>query len=233
MTVAEIIQRIQSLYSKGVHSDDTRLSNRHIYNKIVSVRSRLISQEIKKKQGVSAWNYQTISCIEMIQVPSHQCKCVPPLGCDVLRSKHKLPAPLSGLNGHVISSVTSIDRMVKLDELKVNAVTYQKGNKYTKTKTTFFVQDDYIWIFTPSKIKYITMTALFEDPVKVKEFEQYCDNKDCKDCDCRDFLQEEFSIDMDLIDILIEMSLKELQIFGQSIEDKTNNTSDSLQQQSK
>ena len=38
---------------------------------------------------------------------------------------------------------------------------------------------------------------------------------------------------MDLVDVLIEMSLRELQVFGQSTEDKTNNTSDSPQQQSK
>ena len=35
MKIKEIIQRVQSLYSKGVQSDDTRLSDRHIYNKMV------------------------------------------------------------------------------------------------------------------------------------------------------------------------------------------------------
>ena len=49
MKIGEIIQRIQSLYSKGVESDDTRLMSRHIYNKLLTVRARLISQDAKKK----------------------------------------------------------------------------------------------------------------------------------------------------------------------------------------
>ena len=98
MKIGEIVQRVQSLYSKGVHSDDSRLSARHIYNKLLTVRARLISQEAKKKQKISQWNYQTISCIELIKVPAHECPCLPPIGCDMLRSKYKLPKPLSGLS---------------------------------------------------------------------------------------------------------------------------------------
>ena len=75
MKIGEIVQRVQSLYSKGVHSDDSRLSARHIYNKLLTVRARLISQEAKKKQKISQWNYQTISCIELIKVPAHECPC--------------------------------------------------------------------------------------------------------------------------------------------------------------
>ena len=41
MLVKELVQRIQSLYSKGVQSDDTRLSSPHIYNKLITVRSKL------------------------------------------------------------------------------------------------------------------------------------------------------------------------------------------------
>ena len=33
MKIGEIVTRVQSLYSKGVASDDSRLSNRLIYNK--------------------------------------------------------------------------------------------------------------------------------------------------------------------------------------------------------
>jgi len=87
MKINELIQRIQSLYSKGVQSDDTRLSNRHVYNKIKTVRSKLVSQEAKKKQKISSWNYQPIPCIELIKVDAHDCPCIPPVGCKILRSK--------------------------------------------------------------------------------------------------------------------------------------------------
>ena len=50
MEVGKIVQRIQSLYSKGVESDDTRLMSRHIYNKLLTVRARLISQDAKRNK---------------------------------------------------------------------------------------------------------------------------------------------------------------------------------------
>ena len=39
MIIGDIIQRIQSLYSKGVQSDDTRLKSRHIYNVLITNRN--------------------------------------------------------------------------------------------------------------------------------------------------------------------------------------------------
>ena len=89
MLVKEIIQRIQSLYSKGVQSSDSRLTARHIFNKVLTVRTKLLSQQSAKKQKISDWNYQTISCVELIEIPPHQCPCIPPLGCELVRSKFK------------------------------------------------------------------------------------------------------------------------------------------------
>ena len=45
MTTGEVIQRIQSLYSKGVQSDDSRLRPRHIYNKLLSTTAKLYEQQ--------------------------------------------------------------------------------------------------------------------------------------------------------------------------------------------
>ena len=40
---------VQSMYSHGVQSDDSRLSGRHIYSKLVSARARLIEKELKSQ----------------------------------------------------------------------------------------------------------------------------------------------------------------------------------------
>ena len=48
MKIGEIAQRVQSLYSRGVESDDTRLMQRHIYNKLLTTRAKLISEQAKK-----------------------------------------------------------------------------------------------------------------------------------------------------------------------------------------
>ena len=51
MKTEELIQRVQSLYSKGVQSDDSRLTSRHIYNKLTTVRAKLVTEEAKKNQS--------------------------------------------------------------------------------------------------------------------------------------------------------------------------------------
>ena len=234
MTIGEIIQRIQSLYSKGVNSDDSRLMNRHIYNKLLTVRARLISQEAKKKQRISQWNYQTIPCVELIKVPAHDCPCIPPVGCEILRSKYKLPKPLSGLSGTLIQSVTSIDRSLKIDEISINAIKAQKGNKYTPKKINYFIQSGYLYISTPTKLEVVSVIGLFEDPIEVKTFIGLC-GAECEDCkDCIDYQEENFPIDNDLTDAMIELSINELvQVFSQSIEDETNNSRDTIREQGK
>lgn len=238
MIIREIIQRIQSLYSKGVQSDDTRLSNRHIYNKLLTLRARLVTLELKKKQRISQWNYQTIPCVELIITPSHECPCIPPLGCDVVRSKYKLPKPLSGFSSSLIQSVTTIDRSIKIDEVSINVVKSLVGNKYSSSKLNFFIQSGYLYITTPTKIEVVTVTGLFEDPLEVSNFKNYCENEidaNCTDCqECKELQDKEFPIDNDMIDALVEMSVAELiQVFGQGVEDLTNNSRDSLKEQSK
>lgn len=227
MKIGEISQRVQSLYSKGVASDDSRLSNRLVYNKLLTVRARLISQEAKKKQRVSQWNYQVISCIELIKVPAHECPCLPPIGCDMLRSKYKLPKPLSGLSGSLIQTVTTIDRGKKLNEVSMNAVKSLTGNKYTSKSINYFIEEGYLYITSPSKIEFVRLIGLFEDPIKAKQFENFC-KENCVDCtDCIDYQEEEFPIDNDMIDTLIELTVQELVIlFRQSVQDETNDSSD-------
>lgn len=232
MKIKELIQRVQSLYSKGVASDDSRLSSRHIYNKLLSVRARLISQQAKKKQRISQWNYQTLPCVKLIKVPPHQCPCIPPLGCKILRSEYKLPEPLSGLSDDLIQGVTSIDKVVKIDRMTINAISSQKGNKYTQIKTSYFIQDGYLYISTPTNIKLVSVIGLFEDPIEAQEYKSYCG--DCEDCNCGDYMDYNFYIDNDLVDALIELTVNEVVLlFSQNQEDLTNDSKDSLKNQSK
>lgn len=225
MKLDDLIQRVQSLYSKGLQSDDSRLSSRHIYNKFLTVRPKLLTQQANKKQQISSWNYQTIPCIELIEVPSHECPCVPPFGCSVLRSRFKIPNVLTSIFGTLISSVTTINRGIKIDEMSFNGASYQKGNKYTSKKINFFIHQQYLYITTPAELKAVSMTAVFEDPIKVTLFAGLCE---CCDCvDCTDYKEMEFPIDNDLIEPMIELTNLELiEAFRYAQEDTRNDSSD-------
>lgn len=236
MKIKEVIQRVQSLYSKGVQSDDSRLTNRHIYNKLITVRAKLLRQRKNKKQKLSQWNYQILPCVELIEASKSECPCMPEIGCRILRTKHKLPKPISGLSGHLIDSVTSIDGSIVYDETTFKEKKFKKGNKYTKSKIDYYIRNEYLYLTHRDGPEVISITGLFEDPVEVENFPNICDkDPDCKDCNnCTSPLDKEFPLDMDLIDTTVELSLNELiQVFNANMEDTTNNTKDNIVEQTK
>lgn len=226
MKIGELVQRIQSLYSRGSQSDDSRLTSRHIYNKLVSMRSRLISEESKKKQKVNQWNYQTIPCVELEVAPPHECPCLPPMGCEILKTKYQLPRPLSNYDTHLIQSVTSLDGQIIFSEIGWTEKKYKAAQKYTAMKPDYFIRNNYLYVTHKIGTRLISITGLFEDPLEVDKFASYCD--DCINCaDCQSMLDKDFPIDNEKVDILIEMSVKELLVmFGQGKADHRNNNQD-------
>lgn len=233
MITKEIIQRIQSLYSKGVQSDDSRLTDRHIYNKMLTSRAKLLSQKANKKQKISQWNYQTIPCVELIKAPTYECPCLPPVGCQILKTKIKLPEVISSMNRHLIQSVTSLDGSIIYSEVSWTEKKYKSFNKYTGSKPDFFIRNDYLYITHKEGPKLITITGLFENPLEVDKYPSYCEK--CEDCvDCESPLDKEFPLDNSIVDTLIDMCVNELVInFSKTREDITANSRDNIIEESK
>lgn len=235
MLVRELIENVTTAYSKGVPSDDSRLSPRFVYSMALPSRALLLNQKLKGKAKVSDWNYQTIPCVELIEVTGQNCPCLPQIGCKVLRSKYRLPDPITDYNKDTITFVGSTDGSVVFPNTSFNAQRFKKGNKFTARKEDYYIRDGYLYInlLQMNPIKVVMIVGLFENPFAVKQFESLCPS--CTDClECESFLDTDFPIDMDLLPTLTEMMLERIyRYFGQSVEDKSNNTSDSLPQQSK
>lgn len=234
MTVKEIIQRVLNLYSKGTPSDDSRLTDRHVYNKLITVRSRLITQDLNRRRKVSNWNYQILPCVELISVPKHDCPCLPEVGCKILRTKYKLPKPLVNHSHHIISNVSSVDGSITYSETTFENKKYSSGYKYGKAKQDYYIRNGYLYITYRQGPKIISITGLFEDPAEVESFPSYCSESSVEESDCHSVLDTEFPIEADMIDTLIELSIQELvEIFSQMPEDRSNNSSDSPIENSK
>jgi len=233
MLVREIIQRIQSLYSKGAQSDDSRLTSRHIYNKLLTVRAKLLSEQSKKKQFVSQGNYQAIPCIELVQATIHDCQCTVPFGCKILKSKHPLPKPLSNYDNHLIQYVTSLDGNTVYSETSWVAKKYKSSNKYTAFRPDWFIRNDNIFVTYKDGPRVITISGLFEDPFEAAKYPSCeCTDDNCNDC--MSPLDMTFPMDNALIEPMIELSVNELIVmFSQAIEDASNNSRDSTIEQSK
>jgi hypothetical protein len=226
MFIKEVIERIQSLYSKGVSSDESRLSDRHVYNKILSVRMQLLSQQLKKKQRISDWNYSILPCVELIKVPNHECPCLGDLGCDVYRTKFPIPRVMTDSNRHYIDFVMSVESGMRIEETTRQGVLYLKGNKYTGTKPKFLFENGYLYFPIQKSPGVVKIKLLAEDPLEAMHFPSLCD--DCQNCtDCIPAPDHEFAIDGDLIEPLIDICVQEIiGIFGGRSEDKDNNSRD-------
>lgn len=231
MLVKEIIQRIQSLYSKGVQSDDSRLTPRHIYNKMKSVRNMLLHQRLNKNQFISRWSYQTLQCVKLTKVPIWDCPCIPPVGCKVYRTENRILKPLSNMNQHIISSVTSIDGKIEFSETSWEAQKYKAANKYTPNKPDYFIKDGYMYFIGKDIPNMVTITALFENPEEVDTYSSYCEDVST---DCLSPLDREFPIEAEDIESLIKLCEEELvTFFSKAKEDIRNDTRDNLLEDTK
>lgn len=235
MILSELIHRIKHLYSKGVPTDDSRLNNRHIYNKLVSVRSRLITQEANKRKKISKWNYKVLPCVELIEVPPHECDCLPYKGCKVLRSKYKIPKPLTTYTKHYLSKVSSIDGTIEYYEKEPHLLKYVKGSKYGKDRSYYYIRNEYLYTTNINGPQVLMIEGIFEDPVEVEKFIGMCGptgGGKSPESACKSILDTEFEIEADMVDAMIEMSVNELVAqFASMPEDKDNNSADVVIQQ--
>ena len=228
MIIREIIQRVLSAYSKGVSSDDVRLTKRHIYNKLLTTRALLLSREVNKKRKLSAWNYSTLPCVEIVEITSNEeCPCIPDVGCSVYRSKYKLPKPIVSLSSYMIKGVYSTDaqRSIKFTEVSVNQSKYTKGGKYSSSNNKYMLHNGYIYIISKTPPIIVSIDLLVEDIMEAYNFINYCNNNSV---DCADkILEKEFPIDGYLLEPLIQITIDELiSGFSKSLQDSLNNSQD-------
>ncbi len=237
ITTRELIERVQFGYSHGIPSDDARLSKRHVYSIALSARATMLTQKANKKQKLSQWSYQTLGCVELIKALPYECPCLPPVGCEVLRTKEPLPKPLNSIiQGLMIQSVTSVDGSVQYSETTWENKKYKAGNKYTSRKPDYYIRDNYLYITSSKGPKAIAITGVFNDPLEVDLFpsicEENCNEKDPNsDCfDCSNPLDKPFPIEDDLVGVIVKTVVEELtDLFLRQQEDVTNNAKDSVQ----
>lgn len=225
MILGEVIQRIQSLYSKGVQSDDSRLTSRHIYNSIITARSSVLRQMLNKNQKVSDWLYQSLPCVELVKAPITECPCIPANGCSILRTKYKLPNPITGINDMEIRAVTTMDGGIRLDPTTFENVKYLIGNKFTGKKPHYYIKNEYLYVTSLKALRGIVITGLWGDPVEAQQFPSLC--SDCENCNCVDIMDTDFPVDNDLMKTIIQMVADELiSVFRQMDSDDQNNAED-------
>lgn len=228
MTIREIIQRIQSLYSKGVQSDDSRLTNRHIFNKLQSTNNLFLSRKLDKREIISNSAYTDLDCLNIVEDNIINCPCIQDLSCKIYRTECKIPEILTSKQGLLIKSVMSLDGNIKINYTTFEDLKYLSGNKYTAKKMWYFIKDNYFYFVNTKKMKAIRISAIFKNMLEALTYS--CGNME----NCIDFLDLPFATDDSLIEDIIGFSANELiNTFSQVLEDVTNDSKDSHIQQIK
>lgn len=217
MVLRAFIDTIVSELSGGVQSDDRQLHPKLVYYTMLPIRSALITNKINKKQKISDWTYQTVPCIKLIEVDASLCPCIPPSGCTVMRSEKKLPKPLSGLTFLAIQGVYSSDMKIKFNYTTKSGFSRNSGGKYTscsKSRNTFMIMDDYIYVYGEEIPHYVVMRAILYDPQKAYEFISACQETgntiENPSSNCTGPLDMEFTIDPDLEAPLMDLTVQKL-----------------------
>lgn len=222
MTLGEAIQATQSLYSKGVQTQDSRLRPRHIYNQLMRARSTLIAQKVDKGQQLSQWDYITLPCVELVIADPNECPGVIQAGCQVLRTKYKLPKLIAGIEGDIFQSVSSLDGQLIIDPTTFATNKYNEGNKYTSKKPQRYIFNDYMWITILKRLQVVQITAPFDNPVEAWLYPSMCEVDHCID-----IYEKDFPATNKMMDTIIDMAVQKLiAIFVQMREDKNNDASD-------
>jgi len=218
-----MIQRVQSIYSHGVQSDDSHLSDRHIYNALSTARLKVLSLDTHKRKTLNPLSYQILECVELEKAPTHECPCLPPIGCDILKTKHKVPRIISN------RTVTSIDGSVVYMEVSWTEKIYKNANKYTAKKPDYYAKNEYLYITNQRGISAVNISGVFEDALSVEMFPSLC-----KDVGCFDPYQVEFPLSGEAIESVLEIAYRDLLLlFNQTTSDTANNGKEEREVQNK
>jgi deoxyadenosine/deoxycytidine kinase len=191
MINSELIARVKSLYNeKNIAKENKVLSDRHIYNKLISSRARVISQELDRYKHIAQECYQTLA------VSLTYSNMIYDTNTQILKSVNKIPSIITERNKPVIQSVSNINDTLQLYPVSQENTKYTDYNKYTGTKLYYYFIDNYLHIKNSDNLGTIIITAVFFNPLDIPNTLSFPDR--------------EFPIDGSLVDSVISLTLEEL-----------------------
>ena len=210
MKLGEIIQRVQSLYSSGVESYDSRLTPLHIYSKIMSARAAYISSGVV--DNVDALVQET--CIRLSRV--EQC-CA-------------LPKSVSVVAGD-IPDMIHLKGVYTVDNKRLMAVP-QDQIEYINTSLTkkpmYYVANGKIILINNDILRYVKVVGI---PYDVVEMFDYCRRTYGLCYNTCDKCMSAYDIDVPVTDAMVEYIVQSaanelIRIFATVKEDKQQDASD-------
>lgn len=196
MKNADVIDRVKALYNeKNMQQEDKILTNRQIFNKLISSRARVLSQALDSYKTLSQNCYQTILVeLQLGDSPYDT-------NTQLLRSQSRVPSIITERNKPVIQSVSNINNTLVISPLSQENVSYVGYNKYTGKDLYYYFSNSYLYIKNSDLLKSVVLTAVFFNPLDIPGE--------------TNFLEREFPVDASMLDSIVTLALQEL-LVGQA-----------------
>ena len=132
MTIGEAVSRLRTLI-KSV-KQDANLSDRFLYSMIMK-HGKLLMRRQDNLNRIMKFNsiFQPLDFVELIEVDKVQAQCRGiKSGCNIMRTKDKLPTMVEGYWGVLIRSITSLDSSEQVHHTYPTIYEQMSKQKYFK-----------------------------------------------------------------------------------------------------
>lgn len=205
-------------------SDDSDIDDRYIIHLFNLKRAKYLRQDLNNYQRTTDVSVTQTICMATEVVSANECNLE--YDCEtILRTVEKVPVPLEL---HLKSAITTVKPTTRLS-VPFNFVTKQKAvysqfSPYSSSVYAFLDNDMHIYIvsktFELSLIECISVTAVFEDPLDMMNFNNCCG------CDnpqpCFDIYTTNYPLQPHYVDLIKSEIIRELTISINTPQDKEN-----------
>jgi hypothetical protein len=218
----EHIQHIKEVLSHGIPSDDTRMSDRHIYHILKYLRAKKIKEKAERNTLLSPFLYQAIDCFPIEIAQPHDCGCID-TGCRVLKSTEDLPRYFTVRNRDLVEVRTMFG-----DKIDYIPITKAKNRKYRRVQGNgmyWYIHNKKLVVVDPNNaLERVSVEGIFQDPVELASITS-CGTE----TSCYDVFTSDFPMDESLVADVMSMTYQELYKIMMTVPaDTSNNAADDL-----
>lgn len=213
MTLQEIVYDIQNTVFSGIQSDDNPISNKQIVYLINYYRTVLIKQKMDKSYHIDGSYVQDLKEIKVIETEDSDLLIK---GCNLYKTEEKIPNWIVDNTRPLLTNVGSGTRCT-FQFCTRQALKYYKNSKLTGNSPRYFVAGNDIYFYTKEDIETINISGVFEEPDKVKLF-----NNEVTEFDYYNFI---YPVPAQIVPIIKDLIFtKDLKVLMSIPKDLTNDT---------
>lgn len=220
--LSEHIYHIKEVLSHGIPSDDTRLSDRHIYHILKYLRGKKIKEKAERNTLLSPFLYQSIDCFPIEIAQPHDCGCID-TGCRVLKSTQDLPRYFTVRNRDLVEVRTMFGD--KIDYIPITKAKYRKYRRVQGNGMYWYIHNRKLVVVDPNNaLERVSVEGIFQDPLDLSEITSCGETTECYNP-----YTMNFPMDESLVADIYALSYTELLKIMMTVPtDMSNNASDDL-----